>query len=149
MTKTKVLILICACLLLPAAGCGQKAKPTAEKQDAATTTTIIQPKTDDKIAQDTALSNPATVYCLSEGGKFTMRKTLLGTTEGLCTLPDNITCEVWAYYQGDCPKGSKKQKTDVASSTSATTTSTRDTPVATSTSGGSLIHATGTKAEKP
>jgi putative hemolysin len=111
-------------LALVAAGCGSSKNLTVNDQKA-TSTPIVQPKTDDKLAQDTALTNPATVYCLQQGGKFTMRKSLDGSTEGLCTLSDNITCEVWAYYQGDCPAGSKR-KTKTATSTPSVTT----TPVA-------------------
>ncbi len=59
---------------------------------------------EDKLAQDTMFSNPATLYCLQEGGEFKMRKTLNGTTEGFCVLPNRIQCEVWAYYHGECPE---------------------------------------------
>lgn len=107
-------------LALVAAGCGNQ-KTTVSDQTP-TTTPIVQPTTDDKLAQDTALTNPATVYCLQQGGKFTMRKSLDGSTEGLCTLSDNITCEVWAYYQGDCPAGSKRKTKTATSTPSATTT---------------------------
>ncbi|MHB8831439.1 MAG: putative hemolysin [Patescibacteria group bacterium] len=106
-------------MALVAAGCGSQ-KPTTNDQ-ASTSTPIVQPKTDDKLAQDTALSNPATIYCLQQGGKFTMQKSLDGSTEGLCTLSDNITCDVWAYYKGDCPAGSKR-KVETSTSTKTTTT---------------------------
>jgi putative hemolysin len=57
---------------------------------------------DPQMAEDTALSNPATVYCLSRDGEFTMEKTLAGTTEGYCKLDDGTECEVWAMYKGEC-----------------------------------------------
>ncbi|MBD3281525.1 DUF333 domain-containing protein [Candidatus Uhrbacteria bacterium] len=57
---------------------------------------------DSKMAEDTALSNPATVYCMNRNGNFTMEKTLAGTTEGYCELPDGTVCEVWALYKGEC-----------------------------------------------
>lgn len=113
-------------MALVAAGCGSQ-KPKANDQ-ASTSTPIVQPKTDDKLAQDTALSNPATIYCLQQGGKFNMRKSLDGSTEGLCTLSDNITCEVWAYYKGDCPAGSKRKVETSTSTRTATATTTVDTP---------------------
>ncbi|MDD5726585.1 MAG: DUF333 domain-containing protein [Patescibacteria group bacterium] len=106
-------------MALVAAGCGSQKPPP--KADQPLAETIVQPKTDDKLAQDTALSNPATIYCLQQGGKFNMRKSLDGSTEGLCTLSDNITCEVWAYYKGDCPAGSKR-KAETSTSTQAVTT---------------------------
>jgi len=105
------------------AGCGnnQTAGKTQEPQKNATTTSAA-PAAQDQIARDTALSNPATVYCLEQGGKFTMNKTLDGSTEGLCVLPDNITCEEWAFYRGDCPAGAKKKRLEEASSTAVATT---------------------------
>lgn len=51
-----------------------------------------------------------------------MRKSLDGSTEGLCTLSDNITCEEWAYYKGDCPAGSKRKVETSTNTPTATTT---------------------------
>ena len=64
---------------------------------------------DDELAQDTTLSNPATVYCLAQGGEFTMNKTLNGNMAGYCRLPNNVTCEIWAFYKGECPEGAKDE----------------------------------------
>lgn len=75
---------------------------------------------DQQMADDTALSNPATVYCLSRDGDFNMKKTLAGTTEGYCTLPDGTECEVWALYKGDCAALSETD--EVADDESATST---------------------------
>lgn len=101
-----------ACALL-LTGCGQE-KPQVLPEP---TPEIVLEQTVDtsktnELAQDTALSNPATVYCLQEGGEFIMKKTLDGATEGFCVLPNNITCEVWAHYQGDCPTKQQKVEED-------------------------------------
>ncbi|MFA6099683.1 MAG: DUF333 domain-containing protein [Patescibacteria group bacterium] len=121
MNTKKYLLPVLAILVLAGAGCtGKSQKPNANDQTG-TSTTVVQGTTDDSIAKDTALSNPATVYCLQEGGKFTMRKTLDGSTEGICELDNNIKCEEWAYYKGDCPAGSKHDKTATSTQTTTTT----------------------------
>lgn len=91
-------------------GCGrEKAQVSSEPVTETVEETTMDTSKTNELAQDTALSNPATVYCLQEGGEFVMKKTLDGATEGFCILPNNITCEVWAHYQGDCPT---KQRSD-------------------------------------
>ncbi len=91
---------------------------------------------DQKMAEDTALSNPATVYCLSRNGEFVMKKTLAGTTEGYCTLPDGTECEVWSLYKGECaainePETEIEEETatstdDVMEDTESSTSTTMD-----------------------
>ncbi len=91
------------CLML-LTGCGrEKAQVSSEPVTETVEETTMDTSKTNELAQDTALSNPATVYCLQEGGEFVMKKTLDGATEGFCILPNNITCEVWAHYQGNCP----------------------------------------------
>lgn len=95
-------------------GCGQKepvALPVPEVEVAEEQ--VMDMSKTNELAQDTALNNPATVYCLQAGGEFIMKKTLDGATEGFCALPNNITCEVWAHYQGDCPTKQPAEKDDV------------------------------------
>lgn len=106
------------------------------------TPTKDQIEGNEQLAEDTVLSNPATVYCLSQGGDFEMQKTLAGTTEGYCTLPSGIVCEVWAHYNGDCPEGARDDEeedtstttTDMLASTSTTMAGTTSTSVITTTS---------------
>ncbi len=94
-------------------GCGKESPEVLpETLDEVTETQVIDTSKTNELAQDTALSNPATVYCLQEGGEFVMKKTLDGATEGFCVLPNNITCEVWAHYQGDCPTKQQAAKDD-------------------------------------
>jgi putative hemolysin len=72
---------------------------------------------DAQMAEDTALSNPATVYCLSQDGQFYMKKTLSGVTEGYCVLPNGLECEVWAMYKGECGKAKKPEPETQTTST--------------------------------
>jgi len=130
--KKIFLALILLAPALVAVGCGKS--QTSPTSKTTTTAEAVMPKTDDALAQDTALNNPATIYCLQENGKFTMQKTLAGTTEGLCVLPNDITCEVWAFYKGDCPAGAKDKRNKAASSTEQATTTEQITEQPTSTS---------------
>lgn len=55
-----------------------------------------------------ALANPASVNCIHKGG------TLVTKTRGdegqysLCQFEDNMACEEWALFRGDCPVGGIK-----------------------------------------
>ena len=49
------------------------------------------------------MSNPATVFCLNQGGDVKMYS---GENEpyGMCVLPGgNIECEQWSFFRGECP----------------------------------------------
>jgi len=92
-------------LVIMGAGCNPFAKDEPKQAPEPVVESVIE---DDKeygdaqMAEDTALSNPATVYCLNRGGEFVMEKTLAGTTEGYCKLTNGTECEVWAMYKGEC-----------------------------------------------
>ena len=47
-------------------------------------------------------ANPASVYCIENGGILNIREDEEGQT-GYCTLADGTICEEWAYYRGECP----------------------------------------------
>ncbi len=51
---------------------------------------------------EAGLANPASVYCLDQGGTLEIRNTDEGQV-GYCTLPDGTVCEEWAFYRGECP----------------------------------------------
>ncbi len=51
---------------------------------------------------EAGLANPASVYCLEQGGTLEIRNTDEGQV-GYCTLPDGTVCEEWAFYRGECP----------------------------------------------
>lgn len=50
----------------------------------------------------TQITNPASSYCIDKGGTLKILHTD-GGQYGVCTLPNGVTCEEWAYYRGDCP----------------------------------------------
>jgi hypothetical protein len=46
----------------------------------------------------------AAVYCAITGGTYEITGTdAAGVEQGTCTLPDEITCDVWEYFNGICP----------------------------------------------
>jgi uncharacterized protein len=51
----------------------------------------------------TNLPNPASKYCLDNGGSLEMVANENGT-QGICTLADGKKCDEWAYYRGECGK---------------------------------------------
>lgn len=49
------------------------------------------------------MANPASVYCVNQGGKLDMLKTEKGTV-GYCTLPSGERVEEWALFKRDKAK---------------------------------------------
>jgi uncharacterized protein len=45
-----------------------------------------------------ALANPASVFCVQNGGKSEIRNSARGQY-GVCRLPDGRVVEEWAYYR--------------------------------------------------
>jgi len=54
-----------------------------------------------------SIANPATVYCVKQGGKVT---TVQNNKEEVtvCVFSDGSQCEQWSYYKGDCKPKSVK-----------------------------------------
>ncbi|MFP4424574.1 MAG: DUF333 domain-containing protein [Candidatus Woesearchaeota archaeon] len=52
--------------------------------------------------QKTEVPNPASEYCIEQGGSLDIRDTDDGQV-GICVLPDGTECEEWAYMNGECP----------------------------------------------
>lgn len=55
----------------------------------------------------TGLANPASVNCTKVGGT-NMNMNGPNGQYGLCDFGDNMQCEEWALYRGDCPVGGVK-----------------------------------------
>lgn len=49
------------------------------------------------------IANPASVYCVEQGGTVDIRNTPIGQV-GYCVFDDMTECEEWAYYNGECRK---------------------------------------------
>ena len=48
------------------------------------------------------LANPASVFCVQQGGKLRMVQTAQGE-HGMCVLPDGREIEAWAYFHAHHP----------------------------------------------
>ncbi len=134
--KTTLLAGFAVSLIFIGAGCNPFAKEAEPEQSeiiTEETSTETIDYGDAQMAEDTALSNPATVYCLSQEGQFTMKKTMTGVTEGYCILPNGMECEVWAMYKGECGKV-KKPETDSSASTTTEVIDTNETAATTTAS---------------
>lgn len=58
----------------------------------------IEPKDEEPQAN---ISNPASDYCIKNGGKLEIITESDGSQFGLCMLKD-YSCEEWTYYRGEC-----------------------------------------------
>lgn len=56
----------------------------------------------------TKIANPASEYCVKQGGVLHIEKKENGGEYSLCTFDDNRSCEEWAMLRGDCPLGGRK-----------------------------------------
>jgi putative hemolysin len=48
------------------------------------------------------IANPASVYCMKQGGTLEMREEAGGTV-GYCRLPDGMVIEEWAFFRANNP----------------------------------------------
>lgn len=61
-----------------------------------------QTATDDQ--QISQMANPASTYCVENGGKSEIRTAVDGSQAGYCKFSDGSECEEWAYFRGECKK---------------------------------------------
>lgn len=52
-----------------------------------------------------ARANPASTYCVAQGGQLAFEKDGSGGRFGICRFADNRQCEEWALLRGECPAG--------------------------------------------
>lgn len=50
-----------------------------------------------------SIANPASEFCIRQGGKVEIETDASGGQLGVCVLPTGQKCEEWAYYRGECP----------------------------------------------
>ena len=48
------------------------------------------------------LANPASTYCVEQGGASTIVGNPDGSQSGNCILPNGNICDEWEYYRGSC-----------------------------------------------
>lgn len=54
------------------------------------------------------LANPASVHCKEKGGETIIQTNGTGGQYGLCMFEDDMACEEWALFRGNCPVGGVK-----------------------------------------
>ncbi len=54
------------------------------------------------------IANPASEYCVQQGGALAIEKRGDGAEFGICVFEDNRQCEEWALLRGQCPVGGRK-----------------------------------------
>jgi hemolysin len=47
----------------------------------------------------TGMPNPASEFCVKQGGKLEIKKDKDGGEYGMCHLPDGTVVEEWAYFR--------------------------------------------------
>ncbi len=53
---------------------------------------------------ETNMANPASTYCIEQGGQVEIRTDEAGGQYGVCILPQG-ECEEWAFFRGECVPG--------------------------------------------
>jgi len=53
-------------------------------------------------ATPAGISNPASTYCVEQGGASEIRTADDGSQSGVCSFPDGSECEEWAFFRGEC-----------------------------------------------
>ena len=51
------------------------------------------------------MANPASVYCIEQGGELEIRTGKDGGQYGVCIFDDGSECDEWAFYQDHCSPG--------------------------------------------
>lgn len=63
----------------------------------------------DSLPGNLDMPNPASVFCVENGGTLEIRKDELGNEYGFCLFPDGSECDEWAYYRGECEPDSQSE----------------------------------------
>lgn len=58
---------------------------------------------DDEPIED--MANPASVFCIEQGGDLDVREGPDGGQRGFCIFPNGSECPEWDFYHGDCAPG--------------------------------------------
>lgn len=57
------------------------------------------------------LANPASVFCVEQGGESEIREAEDGGQYGVCVFSDGSECEEWAFYRLECKPSDTEQET--------------------------------------
>lgn len=50
-------------------------------------------------------TNPASAFCLKQGGQLVLRRDSANNVYGVCIFEDNTECDEWAYFRHECGPG--------------------------------------------
>lgn len=53
-------------------------------------------------ATPAGIANPASTYCVEQGGTSEIRTAEDGSQYGVCSFPDGRECEEWAFFREEC-----------------------------------------------
>ena len=60
------------------------------------------------------IANPASEYCVEQGGTLDIRTDADGGEVGYCQFDDDTECEEWAFYRGECGPGGEAEGAGLA-----------------------------------
>jgi putative hemolysin len=86
----KIIILVLLALVIT--GCVKEAQDN--------TTGLKEQALDEK---QTMIANPASEFCIKNGGTSDIIFAKDGSQRGLCNLPAGYVCDEWKYFRGECP----------------------------------------------
>lgn len=89
------------------AGCSQ---PTAVSPTPAATAVQTSPQRPPTPVA--GLANPASIYCIEQGGQLEIQSTESGQI-GVCRFSDGTVCEEWAFFRGECRPGERYDPSQV------------------------------------
>jgi len=53
-------------------------------------------------ATPAGIANPASTYCVEQGGSSEIRTAEDGSQSGVCVFPDGSECDEWAFFREEC-----------------------------------------------
>ena len=53
-------------------------------------------------ATPAGIANPASTYCIEQGGASEIRTAEDGSQFGVCVFPNGSECDEWAFFRGEC-----------------------------------------------
>lgn len=56
----------------------------------------------DNSSDNSKTANPASQKCIDDGYKIYIRENENGDQTGYCILSDEVECEEWDYFRGNC-----------------------------------------------
>jgi putative hemolysin len=58
-----------------------------------------------EFSSSTEIANPASQYCVDQGGDLQIREHEDGGQYGVCVFDDGSECDEWAFFRGECQPG--------------------------------------------